>query len=112
MRKNNIIRIGTKHPTRLYIREWMEHQTPTLTQKRMAERMNLEPGTVSKLLNGQMEMTTSYLAGFADALDLSVPDLFRDPSAPTRDELLAAGTPDELRQAIRLVQMAKTGTEG
>jgi hypothetical protein len=41
-----------------------------------------------------------------------VPDLFRDPAAPTRDELLAAGTPDELRQAIRLIQMARTGTDG
>jgi len=106
-------RIGSKHPTKLYIREWMAQETPTLTQKRLAERMNCEPGTVSKLLSGQMEMTTSWLANFADALDVSVPDLFRDPRAPTQAELLAAGTPEELRQAIKLVQMAKgTGTDG
>lgn len=106
-------RIGKKHPVRLYIREWMLSETPTLTQERLAERMACAPGTVSKLLSGQMEMTTGWLANFADALDLSVPDLFRDPAAPTPAELLAAGTPDELRQAIRLVQSIKgTGTNG
>lgn len=104
-------RIGRKHPTRLYIREWMARETPTLTQKRLAERMECEPGTVSKLLSGQMEMTTSWLANFADALDLSVPDLFRDPTAPSPSELLKMATPEELRQAIRLVQLAKTGTD-
>lgn len=109
---DSIERIGSKHPSRLYIREWMAKETPTLTQKRLAERMGCEPGTVSKLLNGQMEMTTGWLANFADALDLSVPDLFRDPRAPSPDELLRAATPEELRQAIRLVQLAKTGTDG
>lgn len=105
-----IDRIGSKRPSRLYIREWIKKRS--LDQKRIAERMNCEPGTVSKLLNGSMEMTTKWLGLFADALDLSVPELFRDPAAPTRDELLAAGTPDELRQAIRLIQMARTGTDG
>lgn len=106
----DITRIGKKHPTRLYIREWMAAETPTLTQKRLAERMGHEPGTISKLLNGEMEMTTKWLASFADALDKSVPDLFRDPRAPTRDELLSAGTPEELRQAIQLVKLAKAGS--
>lgn len=104
-------RIGSKHPSRLYIQEWIGERG--LSQKQVAERMAIEPGTVSKLLTGKMEMTTAYLAGFADALDLSVPALFADPKAPTRDELLAAGTPEELRQAIQLVRMAKgTGTGG
>lgn len=103
-------RIGKKHPTRLYIREWMAAETPTLDQKRLAERMGCEPGTVSKLLSGEMKMTTEWLANFADALDKSVPELFQDPNAPTRDELLSAGTADELRQAIRLLRLAKTGS--
>lgn len=102
-------RIGSKHPSRLFIREWIKARD--IDQKRTAERMGCEPGTLSKLLTGKMEMTTFWLAGIADALDVSVPDLFRDPDAPTRDELLAMGTPDELRQAMRLVQIAKTGTD-
>lgn len=103
-----VARIGRKHPTRLYIREWMARENPTLTQKRLAERMDCEPGTVSKLLNGQMEMTTSWLANFADALDKSVPDLFRDPSRPTRDELLAGYTNEELTTALQLIDHTRT----
>lgn len=100
-------RIGSKHPARLYIREWMLSETPTLTQKRLAERMDTEPGTVSKLLNGHMEMTTSWLAHFADALDLSVPDLFRDPKAPTRDELLRGYSNEELTSALQLIETTR-----
>lgn len=100
-------RIGSKHPVRLYIREWMLSETPTLTQKRLAERMDTEPGTVSKLLNGHMEMTTNWLAHFADALDLSVPDLFRDPKAPTRDELLRGYSNEELTSALQLIETTR-----
>jgi transcriptional regulator with XRE-family HTH domain len=102
-------RIGSKHPSRLFIREWIKKRG--LDQKRVAERMECEPGTLSKLLNDKMEMTTAWLAGIADALDVSVPDLFRDPDMPTRDELLSLGTAEEFRQAIRLVQLAKTGSD-
>jgi transcriptional regulator with XRE-family HTH domain len=102
-------RIGSKHPSRLFIREWIKKRG--LDQKRVAERMECEPGTLSKLLNDKMEMTTAWLAGIADALDVSVPDLFRDPDMPTRDELLSMGTAEEFRQAIRLVQLAKTGSD-
>lgn len=103
-------RIGSKHPSRLFIREWIKKRG--LDQKRVAERMECEPGTLSKLINDKMEMTTSWLAGIADALDVSVPDLFRDPDTPTQDELLSMGVaPDELKQAIRLVLIAKTGSD-
>lgn len=103
-------RIGSKHPSRLFIREWMDRENPTLTQKRLAERMNCEPGTVSKLLNGQMEMTTNWLANFADALDLAVPDLFRDPKAPTRDELLRGYSNEELTSALQLIEHTRRAT--
>jgi transcriptional regulator with XRE-family HTH domain len=104
-------RIGSKHPSRLFIREWIKKRG--LDQKRVAERMDCEPGTLSKLLNGKMEMTTAWLAGIADALDVSVPDLFRDPDMPTRDELLSLGpvTTEEFKQALQLVRIAKTGTD-
>ena len=105
-----ITRIGRKQPVKHYIRELMALESPTLTQKRLAERMGCEPGTVSKLLNDGMKINLGWLANFAAALNKSVPELFIDPRAPTRDELLAAGTPEELRQAIAVVKMAKAGT--
>lgn len=107
-----IERIGKKHPTRLFIREWIDTIHPGLDGKRLAARMGISPSTFSKLLKGEMKMTTEYLAGFADLLDKSVPELFLDPKTPTQEELQSAGTPEELRAAIRLVQMAKTGTNG
>lgn len=103
-----IDRIGSKHPARLFIREWMAEERPNLTQKRLAERMGCEPGTVSKLLNGQMEMTTGWLANFADALDKSVPDLFRDPKAPSRDELLRGVSNEELTTALQLIEHTRS----
>lgn len=105
-----IARIGTRHPSRLFLKEWISYRD--LEQRHVAERMDIEPGTVSKLVNGKMRLTIEYLAGFADALDCSVSDLFRHPETPTRDELLAMGTPDELRAAMQLVKVAKSASGG
>lgn len=94
-------RIGPKHPFRLFIREWMEHRH--IDNERMAERMDCGPGTVSKLLNGKMKMTTEWMMGFADALDVAVPDLFRDPEQPTADDLLRNATPEQRVQAVAII---------
>lgn len=106
----SVTRIGKRHPAQVYIREWIAHRG--LEQRQVAERMGIEPGTVSKLIRGNMRLTIEYLANFADALDVSVSDLFRHPDAPSRDELLAMGTPDQLRAALTLIKTMKTGTEG
>jgi len=115
-----IERIGPKNPTRLYIREWIEKLEPTLTNERLAERMDIAPGTLSKLLNGNMTMTVPYLAAFAHALDMEDPgQLFHDPNRPTMDELLRGIPQDEGQRIVRYVKLlvddiraAKTGTEG
>lgn len=106
-----IDRIGPKNPSRVFIREWMEKKD--IDGERLAERMDISPGTMSKLLNGRMKMTLEYLDGFADALGLDETALiFRHPDMPTRDELLAQASPEELRAAIHLIRTAKTGTDG
>jgi transcriptional regulator with XRE-family HTH domain len=69
--------IGTRHPSQLFIKEWIAERG--LEQEEVAARMGRAPPTLSKLLNGKMGMTTAYLAEIADALDVSVRDLFRDP---------------------------------
>lgn len=112
-----IDRIGPKKPTRLFIREWME-KVP-IDNERLAERMDCSPGTVSKLLNGHMKMTTEWLAAFADALNVEVPQLFHDPNRPTMDELLRKVPPDEERRILVVVDAMvkealskRTGTNG
>lgn len=112
-----IDRIGPTRPTRLYIREWMEAVNPTLDNERLAERMGIAPGTLSKLLNGRMKMTVEYLEGIASAIGVDdVAKLFHDPKRPTVDELLRGLPPDEERRVISMVEhmvkLAKTGTDG
>jgi transcriptional regulator with XRE-family HTH domain len=107
-----IDRIGNRHPPRLFIREWMTELG--FTNRKLAERMERSEGTVSKLLaaadpvNSRGKRTTQkitieYLAEFADALNIEVPQLFRDPKAPTRDELLKGYSDEELTSAIQLI---------
>lgn len=85
-----------------------------LTNRKMAERMERAEGTVSKLLSAAdpvnsrgkrttQKITVEYLAEFADAMNLEVPQLFRDPKAPTRDELLKGYSDEELTSAIQLI---------
>jgi transcriptional regulator with XRE-family HTH domain len=112
-----IERIGPRKPTRLYIREWMQKKEPTLDNERLAERMECSPGTVSKLLNGHMKMTTEWLEAFAAALNVEVPQLFHDPNRPTIDELLRGLPEGEEQRIIRYVEFLvdeakKTGTDG
>jgi len=107
-----IDQIGNRRPPRLFIREWMEHLG--FTNRRLAERMDRAEGTVSKLLAAAdpvnsrgkrttQKITVEYLAEFAEALNVDVPQLFRDPKAPTRDELLKGYSDEELTSAIQLI---------
>lgn len=102
-------RIGRRRPYRLFIREWMEHRG--LDNRRIAERMDCTEGTVSKLLNDDMRMTTDWLARFAYALDVEVADLYRDPSAPTQADLLRGVPEDDLPTVMRILKTF-TGTDG
>lgn len=106
-----IDRIGPRKPFRHYIREWMEYKD--VSQERLAGRMDVESGTISKLLNGHMRMSDKWLTGIATALDVEVADLFRDPRQPTREELLAGLDDEQVRQIIQIIDtFRKTGTEG
>lgn len=74
--------------------------------------MDCKEGTVSKLLNGRMKMTMEWLAGFAEALNVSIVDLYRDPNRPTQDELLSGLSPEKRQQAIDFIQyLSRTGTD-
>jgi hypothetical protein len=63
--------------------------------------MGVSAGTIKKLANpGKID--SDWLERFRVALGLkSVEDLFRDPSAPTRDELLRGLSEDDQRQIVQ-----------
>lgn len=98
-------RLGKNKPTALYVREWIIASGKE--QDEVAADMKRAPPTLSKLLNGKMAMTTSYLAEIADALNVSVRDFFRHPDAPlkaedySQDDLDAAKLFSNLDQALK-----------
>lgn len=106
-------KIGSKRPQRLFIREWIEHLG--LDQKRLAERMDVTEPTVSRLLSGKRKMTLDYLFGFADALNVPVSNLYRDPDMPSREELLSRLSDREFGEVLDFADYLvakRTGTDG
>jgi len=106
-------RIGSKKPQRLFIREWIEHLG--LDQKRVAERMDVTEPTVSRLLSGKRKMTLNYLFAFADALNVPVSNLYRDPETPSREELLSKLSDHEFSEVLDFADYLvakRTGTDG
>lgn len=81
-----------------------------MTQRRLAERMECQEGTISKLLNGQMEMTQSWLAGIAGAMNREVTDLYRHPDMPSADELLRRLPQEKRDEAMRYIDFLTKNT--
>ena len=98
-------RIGPKKAFKHYIREWMKVRG--LNQSRIAERLETEQAAISKLLNGKQQLTETWLLGFAEALDLEVADLFRDPKRPTQEELLAGLSSTDAKKVISMIEAFK-----
>jgi predicted XRE-type DNA-binding protein len=95
-------RIGPRQPHRHFIREWMKAKN--LTQEKLADRMGITQGTVSKALKSKTVLTEEYLVGISAALGVTVADLFRDPASPTQEELLRGLTEPERVTVIRMIE--------
>jgi transcriptional regulator with XRE-family HTH domain len=103
-----IDKIGRTKPPRHYISEWIAYRG--LDQNRVAERMECEPGTLSKLINGKMRIDLSWLARIAAALDVEPGALFHDPNRPTADELLKSLNPTDRARAFSFIEgLKRTG---
>lgn len=100
-----ITRIGKRKPFRVYFRERREKLG--LTQSQVAERMGTVTSKVSKLETGDQKWNDRWLAAAAYAFDIEVEDLFRDPDAPTQDELLAGLSPEDRLRVINLAERLK-----
>lgn len=104
-----VTRIGGRRAYRIFGREWIEHTK--LEHQTIAERMEISPGTLSKLLSGKMKWTESYLAALAHAVDApSVPDLYRHPDQPTPNDLLRSVPEARRKDIISMIQaLTKAG---
>lgn len=109
-----VTRIGGKRPPRLYIEEWMA-TVPGLDRKRLAQRMGVSAGTITKKLAAPGKIDAEWLEAFRAALNLpNITDLFRDPSAPTPDELLRGLSEEQKKEVVSFVDFVRhrTGTDG
>jgi transcriptional regulator with XRE-family HTH domain len=61
----------------VYFREWRKHRH--LTQAQLADRLEVEQGTISKLESGNIAYTQETLEGLAGALGCEPADLLRSP---------------------------------
>ena len=98
-------RIGPTKPFRHYIREWMDKRD--VNQERLAGRLEIESGTMSKLLTGRMRLSDKWLGAIAWALEVEVADLFLDPNRPTQEDLLAGLSEDQRATVVNLIEMLK-----
>lgn len=105
--------VRMKQQARLFIREWRKHRG--LTQQRLADRLGVDKGTISKLENGKMPWDQKYILGIAEALGIEPASLFmRDPSQPdyawTLWEQAKKLSPEEARKASEMIRIMSGNT--
>lgn len=101
---------------RHYLREWRKYRS--LTQERLAERIDATPSTISQLENGLINYTQPTLEALADALNCEPGDLLsRDPNIEGAVidlmRMLRAASDADQGKALRVVrEILGTGTDG
>lgn len=96
-------RIGPRRPLKVFIAEWREAKG--LTQKQLAERLDVSEMTVSRWERGTVHMNTAVMAAVGEALGLlDSRDILHHPDQPSADALLR-DQPDDVRtQALRVIE--------
>ena len=105
-----VARIGPKKPIRLFLAEWRNHRQ--MTQAQLAGRVGTTVPSISRWENADRDITMGALGAIAEALACDVVDLYRDPDRPSADALLRGMDDVTRRQAFRLIEALRTGSEG
>lgn len=105
-----VTRIGPKKPVKLYIAEWRMNRG--LSQEELADRIGTTKSSISRWETGERDILTKVLGAIAEALNCDVEDLYRDPARPSMDALTRNMDDTTRRQAFRLLEALKTGTDG
>jgi transcriptional regulator with XRE-family HTH domain len=97
-----VTRINPKRSSdRHYIAEWRMKRG--LSQEALADRIGTTKATISRWENNERDITFMALVAVAEALDLRVIDLLRDPGEPSADALLRQN-PEKRQGAVEMVK--------
>lgn len=103
-------RIHPRRPPRLYLAAWREAHQPPLTQELLGARLGVSDVTISRWETGARRPDINVIAAYAEALGRDFRDMFRDPKAPSADDLLRDQPPDVQSAAIKMIRgLRQTG---
>lgn len=100
-------------PQKHFIREWRKHRDFTL--ERLAERIGLTHGTLSRIERGKTAYTQPVLEAIADALGTSPANLImRNPEKASMWDILQTIPEAEHDRVVKILETftKKTGTDG
>ena len=82
-----------------------------MSQEQLANRLGSTKGSISRWETGERDITLGALGAIAEALNCEVRDLSRHPDQPSADALMRGMDDVTKRQAFRLIEALKTGTD-
>lgn len=99
-----IARIGSKHPRRMFLKEWRVKRG--LTQEQLADRIDTHKAQISNWENGNRNPGYAAQVALSEALDLDGPNaLFWHPDRPSADDLLRNAPPAVVDEAIEIIKV-------
>lgn len=83
----SVVSIGPKRPVRVYICE--HRKDKHLTQQRLADRLNVTKGTISKWETGKLGVDLDVLAAICEALDIPPTAIYHPPKERSIEAAIA-----------------------
>src|SRR3990167_2564453 len=100
-----VTKILQKRRAHLYIEEWMEHLN--LSYETLGGRLNVSRTTVWRWATQQHRLTPEKIAALAEAMGLHPEDLWRPPSRPSLDAMVA-DAPDAIFESVKTLIQSLT----
>lgn len=94
-------RIGPKKPLRHFMAEWRDYRG--LTQQQLADRLEVDKGTISRWENDARGISLNVLAAVCEALDIQPMMIYRRPDTQSPEELLASAPEPVRREAYEYI---------
>lgn len=95
-------RIGRQKQAHIYLKEWMEFRG--LSDEKVASRLGIDRTTVWKWRTQPRRLTRDKIASLAVILDIEPMELYRPPSRPSLDAMVANAPPEVQEMAVDIVR--------